>query len=186
MPDPTPADGQDPAGTQDPADGQDPAGTEPGGDPAGGSDPAPSGSGSGQDPETFDREYVEGLRREAAERRTKATELETRLGELEASHRTALDEVTAARTAAEDRATTAERRLERIEVAIAKKLPLEFAERLQGDDREALEKDADRLAALVKPAPDFDGGPRTPAPGGKSMNDLIREKAGLAAGAAPQ
>ena len=66
--------------------------------------------------------------------------------------------------------------LEKYRVAAAKKLPLEFAERLQGDDKAALEADADSLLPLLgsreDDAPDFDGGTRrTPKPKGDPTAD---------------
>lgn len=50
-----------------------------------------------------------------------------------------------------DRATKAESTLLRHEVAAAHGIPIELANRLVGDSKEALEKDADALAAYLAP-----------------------------------
>ena len=52
---------------------------------------------------------------------------------------------------------------QRLQVATAKKLPAELAERLQGSTPEELAQDADRLLALLKPIVD---GPGIPPSGG--------------------
>jgi hypothetical protein len=71
----------------------------------------------------------------------------------------------------------------RYSIALDKGLPRAVAERLVGDDAEALTKDADTLAELLaKPAPEGrlaappEGG--TPDGGEQDMNAMIRRKAG--------
>lgn len=72
------------------------------------------------------------------------------------------------------------------EVAAAKGLPAELADRLLGDTREELERDADQLVGLVQP-PSMDGLIRRAARGEPlssadvgSMDALIRRAAGRA------
>jgi hypothetical protein len=67
------------------------------------------------------------------------------------------------------------------EVAAAKGLPAEWADRLQGESREELEADADRLRRIVGPTRSFgnaDAGrgeaPATPV----DMNKVLRRMAG--------
>lgn len=50
-----------------------------------------------------------------------------------------------------ERATKAEHTLLRQQVAASHGIPIELAERLVGDDKDALEKDADALAAYLAP-----------------------------------
>ena len=55
-----------------------------------------------------------------------------------------------------------------MKIANSKGIPLDLADRLQGEDDEALKKDADRLLAFIKPAT----GPGVPPPsnGGQGTN----------------
>jgi len=62
----------------------------------------------------------------------------------------------------------------RLEVAIEKQLPLKIALRLEGDSREALEKDADDVRGLLKPSgASFDGGVREQAATAPSMATFL-------------
>lgn len=78
--------------------------------------------------------------------------------------------------AADERAKTAERKAQQYEAAAAAGLPLDFAPRLQGDDLEALTKDAEALKEKVgsaTPPPNLDGGARgNDEP--RSVDDQIR------------
>ena len=80
-------------------------------------------------------------------------------------------------TNAEDRAAMAEAKVLRLEIALDKNLPWALAQRLQGSDKEQLEKDAEQLLELVKPngkpSGDVDAG-RGEGGGGATLNDLIR------------
>jgi hypothetical protein len=67
------------------------------------------------------------------------------------------------------------------EVAASKGLPAEWAERLQGKDREELEADADRLRRIVAPSRSFgdaDAGRGEPPMPPVDMNQLLRRQAG--------
>ena len=88
------------------------------------------------------------------------------------------DKLTEKASEAEKRAERAEKALLRAQVAGEKKLPAELADRLQGDTKEELEADAERLAELVKPAGaptvDTDAGKGSGSSGETSFNDIIR------------
>ena len=67
------------------------------------------------------------------------------------AEKTELQKASETAAAAETRATEAEARALRLEVAAAKGLPLAMAKRLQGTTRDELEADADELLAAVPP-----------------------------------
>lgn len=77
----------------------------------------------------------------------------------------------------------------RLRVALDKSVPADLIDRLRGKNKEELEADADKLLALVgtpkeEPKdPNFDGGPRDPAPDPKSPeeqhNDAVLGLLGL-------
>ncbi len=104
------------------------------------------------DQDTFPREYVEQLRREAAGYRT-------RLQEIDDASKSELEK-------AQERSGTLETEvstLVRENVALKAGLPADFAKRLSGSTREELEADAVELAKQFKTdarPPDWDGGPR--------------------------
>jgi hypothetical protein len=138
--------------------------------------------------QTFDRAYVERLRREAATHRTTArratAELErVRAASMSESERL-LDE--ARRQAAEEAAAPLRRQLAQLQVATAKKVPAELATRLVGDTPEELAADADRLMTALglgeaqQPARvgGFAGGAK-PSVDRRDMNSVIRRAAGL-------
>lgn len=118
----------------------------------------------------FDESYVKELRAENAATRKKAQEAFARLEELELRDKTEAEKAAAKATKEQQRADAAEARLARYEVATDKKVPAEAVEFLQGNTREELEASADKLLELVKSgttsndSPNFDGGPREPAP----------------------
>lgn len=89
--------------------------------------------------------------REAAkEARQRAEELATKVKEFEDRDKSEQEKLEERASTAEERAAKAEVKLLRFDVAVAKDLPLELADRLQGDTREQLEEDAGRLLELVK------------------------------------
>ncbi|MFE6903794.1 hypothetical protein ACFVFJ_44435 [Streptomyces sp. NPDC057717] len=132
---------------------------------------------------------AERKRAAVAERTAKASqkqldEMSKRLQAFEDRDKTDAQKLTEAKTAAEQTAADAQARLMRYEVAAAKKLPSEWAARLQGSTQEDLEADADALLQALgtqqqRQTPNYDGGVRTGAPATTDMNALIRQKAGL-------
>lgn len=101
--------------------------------------------------------------------------------QLTASQQTELQREQAARQTAEQNASTATARLARAEAAIKyKNLTTEDLELLGEGTPEEIDARAKRLSErLTPPAPDFDGGARSTAGGGKDMNAIIRKAAGL-------
>lgn len=127
---------------------------------------------------TYDEATVKGLRTEAASFRTRLRDTEATLTSTQA-------ELTAAReslSSLEPRASQAEALATKYRVALDAGLPRNLAERLVGDDEEALKADAEALKALIgttAPTPDFDQGQRTPPPAQKaSISDALRALAG--------
>lgn len=116
------------------------------------------------EPEVFDRKYVEQLRKENASYRTRAQEAEARLTEIDDAAKSEAEK-------ALERAERAEQQLvalERKDVAREAGLPAEWADRLRGSTRDELQADAEQLAkSLPARRPDWDSGPKPPAP-----NDL--------------
>jgi len=170
--------------------------------PAEGQEPQP---GEGQEPETgaeqgtsepqegsggrhYSEPYVKQLRREAASSSTQLTELEARLREYEDRDKTELEKATQRVAESERRATEAELRLLRYEVATQHGLGMEAAAFLNGSTKEELELRAEELAKLLadkgRPATTgYDGGARQPVPEQKSPeeahNDLLLRSLGL-------
>jgi hypothetical protein len=131
----------------------------------------------GQEPQTFDKDYVKKLRDEAASARTSKNELAAKLKEYEDRDKSEQQKLEEKATTAESRAAEAEQRALKFEVAAAKNVPLSQAHRLQGSTKEDLEKDADVLLAdLGGGHTDFDGGSRE-GHQPEDMNSLIRRKA---------
>lgn len=113
-----------------------------------------------------------------------AETLRLKLKEFEDRDKTEVQKLAEARAVAETEASTARTQLLRYEVAAAKKLPAEWAARLQGATREDLEADADSLlealgAQQQRNTPSYDGGVRPGAPAPTDMNTLIRRQAGM-------
>jgi len=71
---------------------------------------------------------------------------------IEESQKTEAQKLADAKTAAEKDATDARTELLRTQVAYSKNLPAELAGRLAGSTKEELEKDADALLKLLRPA----------------------------------
>lgn len=115
---------------------------------------------------SFDEGYVKELRKEAAKERTRATEAEKKLAELSERDKTEGEKLADRVAASEKRATEAETRLLRFEVAANRKLTADAAQLLHGTTREEIEASADALAKFVESqkstsVPSFDGGTRT-------------------------
>lgn len=108
-------------------------------------------------------------------------EVQAELKKYQDRDKSAAEKAEEARKQLEDRASQAEAELMRLRVASKKNLPTDLAERLRGETEEELEADADRLSELVKtdkPSVDTDAG-KGQSSGGKSFNDVLRERAGL-------
>lgn len=126
------------------------------------------------------------MKRALSKANKEAETLRLKLKEYEDRDKTNEQKLEERATAAEERATAAERaaadvttQLARYQVAVDKGLPAELAARLQGSTPEELAADADNLLAIfgsATSATSFDGGARTPAGTGQSMNDLIRRQ----------
>lgn len=93
-----------------------------------------------------------------------------RLDEIEEANASEVEKANKAKTKAETERDEAKARLLRYEVANKKEIPAEAIDLLSGSTQEELEASADKILSLVKSrsendnAPNFDGGPRTPAP----------------------
>jgi hypothetical protein len=146
--------------------------------PAAGSEGAPQGDPAGATPPNGDPNVApaegeplgeggikalqaERARAEAAEARVK--EFEKSQQDAERAKLSADERAKLEHTEANERATKAEQKLARLEVAIDKKLPAELAARLVGSTREELAADADALLALVSTL----SGQAPPPPGGR-------------------
>lgn len=152
-----------------------------------------------QEPQTFDADYVAGLRKEAAKYRTEAkaaaaevekvrqasmTEAEKAVAEAEARGRTAAQKELGAELAKEKFDALAGRRNKDFDTAQA----LEFVDlgKFLGDDgrpdAKAIEAAVERLVpAPADGPPSFDGGTRTtPVTPQQGMTGLIRKAAGRA------
>jgi len=132
------------------------------------------------------QDYIRRLRAENAKHRTDLKERETRLKEFEDAGKSAAEKLEEDRAAAEGRATSAETKLLRFEVAAEKGLPLSLAGRLQGSTKEELSADADKLkqdfgitddGGVSAGGSGFDGGVRRPVRRPKTMNGLISQAA---------
>lgn len=107
------------------------------------------------EPDTFDRDYVEKLRKEAASYRTKLKELEPlaqRAKELEDAKKSETEKLAEKLTAAEKKALDASSSVLRLEVALDKAPEgmsiaqvRKLAKRLSGSSKEELEQDAEEL-----------------------------------------
>lgn len=132
--------------------------------------------------EEFNRIISERLGRERskyadyADLKDKATQFD----QLTASQQTELQREQAARQAAEQTAQSASTELARAKAALKYKLADEDLDLLGTGTPEEIDARAKRLSErLAPPPPNFDGGARSTAPGGKDMNSLIRKAAGL-------
>lgn len=92
-------------------------------------------------------------RAEAATWRSKAREYEKQVNDLKGAGQSELERVTSRATAAEQRVSELEAAQLRLEVGIAKGLPLTLVRRLTGSSREEIEADADELLKIAAPGP---------------------------------
>jgi membrane protein involved in colicin uptake len=141
--------------------------------------------------QTFDRAYVEKLRGESAKNRTKAQEAEqraqaaeARAKEFEDREKSESDKLREQAETAAESAERAQRELLQLRTASKKGLPSELADLLTGSTAEEMEERADFLLERLKPkggtAALEDAGRRGGSHGGgKSMDDLIRGRAGV-------
>jgi membrane protein involved in colicin uptake len=121
-----------------------------------------------------EREAAKAARKEADEARAKVKEFEdAKLSDQEKKDKEKAE--------AEQRATAAEAKALKYEVAAEKGVPLAQAHRLQGSTKEELEKDADAFLKDVKPGGgggQLDGGPRGAMETPEDMDAAIRQAAG--------
>lgn len=132
--------------------------------------------------EDFNRIISERVNRERAkypdydDLKNKATQFD----QLTASQQTELQREQAARQAAEQTAQAASSELARARAALKYKLADEDLDLLGTGTPEEIDARAKRLSErLAPPPPEFDGGARRTAGGGKDMNTIIRKAAGL-------
>ncbi len=150
----------------------------------------------GDQPQTFDAEYVAGIRKEAAKHRTEAraaatelekfrtaamSESEKAVAEAEARGRTAATTEFGTRLARTEFDAAAGRRNPQFKSADV--LDLMDMTKLVGDDGEpdakAIQAAVDRLVPAAEAGPPaFDGGGRTPPPATHDMNSSLRRAAG--------
>lgn len=136
---------------------------------------------------SFDLDYVKSLRSENARYRTEAQEVKKRLDELEERDASEVEKAQRKVSKLEQEAADAKSRLLRFEVAAEKEVPADALDLLTGTTREDLEARADKILELVKnrnETPNFDGGPREPAPVSESPeqahNRTFLEQLGIA------
>lgn len=139
----------------------------------------PEPSPQGDSPKTFDEAYVKELRSENAAARKARQELEAKLNEYEERDKSELEKLTGKVTKAEQRAADAEAKLLRYSVAQEKEVPAKLVPLLTASSREDLESQADLILENAKPEqpPEFDGGPREPAPDPKTPDQAHNELA---------
>lgn len=163
------------------------AGAEGEGGEGGGNGGGEGGSGSQegqrqQQPQTFDKDYVQGLRKESAGYRTRVGELETRLKEFEDRDKSDLEKTAGERDTFKGRAESAEAKLARFEAAGKAGLPIEHAHRISGSTPKEMEDDAKQLAAALGggngSGGGFDGGARGGGDQPQGMDALIRRASG--------
>lgn len=139
---------------------------------------------AGQKALAAERKRAAMAERTAKTQQKQLDELTAKLQQYEDAKKSDLDKLTDRATAAEATAASATAKLLRYEIAAKKKLPAEWAARLQGSTSEELEADADQLLEALgtqqqRNTPSYDGGVRKPAAAPTDMNALIRQKAGL-------
>lgn len=141
---------------------------------------AAAAAAAGDEPQTFDRKYVEGLRRENAAARKRAQDAEARAKEYEDRDKTEQQKLAEQAQAAGTRADEAETRLLRYEVAAEKNVPTKLAKFLSGSSKEELERSADELLAELgdQTRTSFDGGAREGQVPAGDMDAAIRRAAG--------
>lgn len=152
----------------------------------GGAENNEAGNGSAWTPpanqEEFNRIISERISRERSkygdynDLKNKATQFD----QLTAAQQTELQRAETARQAAEQTAEQNANELARVKAALKYKLADEDLDLLGTGTPDEIDARAKRLSErLAPPPPNYDGGARTPAPGGKDMNSVIRKAAGL-------
>ena len=147
--------------------GQEPEPTEPGSEPT-------DEPGKGE-PDTFDREYVEKLRKENAATRKRAQEAEAKAKEYEDAKKTDAEKKDEELSAARERATYADKldvALEKAPDGMTAGQIRKLAKRLTGSTKEELEADADELFADF--APTGDGGGNNGGGNGRRPTERLR------------
>jgi hypothetical protein len=139
---------------------------------------------AGQKALTAERKARTAAERAAKSQQKQLEELTRQLQEFQDRDKTEAQKLAEAKSAAEQRATSAEQQLLRFKVAAAKNLPANLASRLQGATEEEMTADADSLLEVLgaqqqRNTPSYDGGVRKPAAAPTDMNALIRRAAGL-------
>jgi hypothetical protein len=95
-----------------------------------------------------------------------------RADELEAANQSEIEKAQSKATKAESERDQAKAQLLRFEVAAEKSVPPKLVPLLTASSKEELESQADLILENAKPDnPDFDGGPRDPAPEAKKPED---------------
>lgn len=164
-----------------------PAGDKPADTPAATADKptdTPEVPAGAENPDAVKR-ALEAERKAAKEASKRAEAAEAKVREYEEANSSELEKLTNKAAKAEQARAEAEAKLVRFEVAKDKAVPAEAVDFLKGNTREELEASADKLLELVKSrndsdkTPDFDGGPREPAPDSESP-DVAHNKAVLA------
>jgi len=138
--------------------------------------------GSQEDPKTFDAEYVQKLRAEAAKYRTEAkanAKAAERLSQLEDANKSDAERNAERLAAAEAAAQQAQADALRFRIASRFKISDEHAEMyLHGSDEESLIRQAEGLAALSKPGTPRPGPSQgaTGSSGSMDTNQIIRRR----------
>lgn len=120
------------------------------------------------------------FKKRARDAEKEARDLAARVKEFEDRDKSDQEKLEERASTAEQRAAGAEQQLLKFQIATDKKLPVELADRLQGDNKKELEADAERLLALVKPngKPEGDiGAGRGEGGSGDTFNDALRAAA---------
>lgn len=131
---------------------------------------------SGQQGKTYDETYVSSLRSEAAKHRRELAEAKAALQKIEDAKKSDLEKATGRAEAAERRLAELEARELRRTVAAEVGLDPSLADRIHGDDEDALRKDAKALLEKVGGTKrvDLDAGPKgEPA---KGEDDWLRAR----------
>ena len=144
-----------------------------------------------QQPEvkTFDAEYVERLRKEAAKYRTEAksnAEAAKRLAELEEAQKTAEEKAAERLAEAERRAAELEAKATVAEIAASSNIPADILTGPRDRTPEAVQEFADRLSGFLDergkprtPRPDPIQGQKTLALNGDGIESALRAKLGI-------
>lgn len=119
-------------------------------------------------------------RKAAQEARDRAEALAAQVREFEDRDKSEQQKLEERVVSAEQERDALKAQILRRDIATAKELPLDLADRLQGKNRKELEEDAERLLELVKPngkpQGDVDAGAGEGG-GGLSFNDVLRAQA---------